>query len=281
MLKNTVSEPVPRNITRFPRGGKRGWRPKPPGFFVANIKGLSRSVRNRIVFPRSQPELMGILAPGIGVSAFRDHGTKIRIREHIDPRRWRPLLARRRDDIFPSVPGKSSQAVKENQIRPLSNFRVILAGIFPAGWDKRKRVHFRLCHVFQLFRQSSASIRNNNPRHCLDKNPVFFRYLVGPPQKNTSLPACFSLGRGRNQTADPFAERITINGTVLIPDHKIHNQSLQPPVGVGLDHLHHKIDIVLVLNPYEDNREIPRDAVTPKIRLAPHVPSQNTRARPP
>ena len=83
MLEYAVAESVAGNVGSGSRTRKRSRRPEIPAFFVPQIVGLSTGIADRIVMPRSQPVFMGILTPGINVSAFGDNRTELRICQDI------------------------------------------------------------------------------------------------------------------------------------------------------------------------------------------------------
>ena len=59
---------------------------------------------------------MSVLAPRVGEAVLRDDGSKVRVRQHIDPRRRRHMAVRSRDDILAPIRSESSQPVEEHEI---------------------------------------------------------------------------------------------------------------------------------------------------------------------
>ena len=61
--------------------------------FVAKIKSLPSGITHGIVVPGGEAELVGVLAPRVGRTAFRYHGAEAGVCQHVYPRRGRDLIA--------------------------------------------------------------------------------------------------------------------------------------------------------------------------------------------
>src|SRR5689334_15425392 len=103
MLEDAVPEPMPADIGSCASTGHRHRRPDMAALFVTEVQGFSARIRHGIVVPGREAEFMGIFAPRIGKPVLRDDGSKLGVRQYIDPRRRRDLLVRRRDDVLTSI----------------------------------------------------------------------------------------------------------------------------------------------------------------------------------
>ena len=89
VLEHAVAEAVPGDVGRRAAPGQRRRRPEMAAFLVAQVEGLAARVGDRVVVPGREAELVGVLAPGVGLAALRDDGAEVRIGQHVDPGRRR------------------------------------------------------------------------------------------------------------------------------------------------------------------------------------------------
>ena len=50
---------------------------------------------------------------------------------------------------------------------------------------------------------------------------------------------------------------------IFVPNHQIDGQSFKSPIGMGMDKLPHQIDLALIGNPQQHNRQVAGDAMSP------------------
>ena len=91
VFEHRVAEPVPRDIRGGAPAGSGMGDQKWPRLFVTKIKSLPSGITHRIVVPGSEAELMGVLAPRVGRTAFRNHGAEVGVCQHVHPWRRRHL----------------------------------------------------------------------------------------------------------------------------------------------------------------------------------------------
>ena len=89
---------------------------------------------------------------------------------------------------------------------------------------------------------------------------------------------CFNAGR--NQPHDLFLKQLSVTAAILVPDHQIHHQSLQAPIGVGLHQLAHQFDIGRVANLQQYDWQIAGNCVTPEAGLGAAVFHEDARVAP-
>ncbi len=86
---------------------------------------------------------------------------------------------------------------------------------------------------------------------------------------------CFDTGS--DQPDDLLLQPLPIHVVIFVPDHQIHGQPLEAPVGVRLHELAHKFDIVGVGNLQQYDRQVTGDGVTPEAGLSATVANQDAR----
>ena len=222
---------------------------------------------------------MGILAPGVGHAALGDDGSEVRIRQHIHPRRRRHLPVRGRDDVLAPIGGESAEPVEEDQIaaRRLGRGRRSFGAAGSGRLEARQPgAHFHQAAPVDLFRQRSPPVADDDARDRLEQNAVLVRYLLRPPHEDAARPI-HHVGfdaRG-DQPHDLVLQQLPVTGAIFVPDHQVHRQSLQAPVGVGLHELAHQIDIRQVADLQQHDRQIAGNGIAPQAGLPAAVLAEN------
>ena len=93
--------------------GEQGWTPEPAGVLVAHVDGLARRVADGVVRPRRELVLAAVGGPCIAGARLRDLEAQARVRDHVDPRRGRPLALAERDQVLAAVVHEAAQPVVE------------------------------------------------------------------------------------------------------------------------------------------------------------------------
>src|SRR5262245_49241276 len=70
VFKYAIAEAMSDDVGRRCGCRQRCWRPKVSALLIADVKGLSRGVRNRIVVPRRETQLVGILRPSVAAAVL-------------------------------------------------------------------------------------------------------------------------------------------------------------------------------------------------------------------
>ena len=84
---------------------------------------------------------------------------------------------------------------------------------------------------------------------------------------------------GRDEPDDLFLKLLPIAVAILVPDHQIHRQPLEAPVGVRLHELAHEFDMGGVGNLQQHDRQVTGDCVAPEAGLPATVFDQDARGR--
>ena len=129
-----------------------------------------------------------------------------------------------------------------------------------------------------LVRQRSASIGEDYAGHRLLQQAVFDRHLFRRSHEDTTRSIHhIGLDSGRDQPHDLIVQHLTIAGVIFIPNHEVHGQPLQSPIGMGLDHLTDQIDVGRVADLEQYDRQVPRNRIAPEARLSAAVFAQHGR----
>ncbi len=274
VLEHAVAEAVPRDVGRGAAARQRRRRPEMRAVFVAQVERLAAGFAHGIVAPGSQPELVGVLAPGVAKAALRDHGAELRVGEHVDPRRRRALAGRSRDYVLAAIGAESAHAVEKPEVgaarferhRRARRNQPQAPGV-PARGAPREAPLGNLLAA-DLLGQRSRLVADHGARDRFEQDAVLVRDLLRAAHENAarSLHHLRLDARG-DQSHDLVLEQLPVAGVVLVPDHQIHRQSLQPPVGMRLHQLAHELDAGRVADLQQHDRQIARDGVAPQPRL--------------
>ena len=116
------------------------------GLLVTQKKGFSAGVDNRIVVPRSETKLVGILAPGVAERALAHYGAEVGIGDHIGPGRRCGFARLQSDDIFPAIRGVATDAVVA-----CDRFGHCMVGSLPGqDWQLRVRPPIRAIDTMRI-----------------------------------------------------------------------------------------------------------------------------------
>ncbi len=259
---------MPNDIGHGGTDRRRCGRPDVAGLFVAEVDGFSARIAHRIVVPGRETKFVRILAPGVGGAALRNDRAEVRIGENVHPRRRRYLTGPLRNDVFATVGGESAQSVEQDQIAARRRNGRRGCRALAAARHQLRHAHFRKLTPVKLFGQRSPVVRNDNSRNRLEQNTVLAGDMLHRPHENAARPIDHAgLDARGDQSNDLFLQLLPVTGVILVPDHQIHRQPFQAPVGMGLYELAHEIDIGRVANLQQHDRQIAGDGVTPQPGL--------------
>ena len=280
VIENAIAESVAHDVGVLPARRQRRGGPEVPRLFIAQIDGFAAGIGDGIVVPGGEPELMAVFRPGIGAAPFRHDGAELRVGDHVHPRRGRRLAGGQDRHVLAAVVAETAQAVEERQIAPRG-----LVGdgrLGPAAQRLQMRDRdFGPSAALDLLRQRSAVIQQYDARHGLQQRTIFFRHLLAAADEDAAGPVDERrFGTGGDEIHDGFLQRLPIDRIVFVPDHQIDGEPFQPPVRVRLHRLAHQRDALVVANPHQHDRQVPRDAVAPQSRLPPPIAAEDARLGP-
>ena len=98
----------------------------------------------------------------------------------------------------------------------------------------------------------------------MDQDAVFIRYLFRRTHEDPARPVYHMRFDARgDQSHDLVMQQLPVAGAILVPDHQVHGEPLQAPVGVGLHQLAQQIDIRQVADLQQHDRQIAGDGIAP------------------
>ena len=219
---------------------------------------------------------MRVRAPRIGLPGFGHDGAEVRIGQHVDPRRRRRFARRWRDHVLAPVRCEAAEAVEKNQViddRLQRRLRPVRA-----RRRQTRHAHFDRSAAADLFGQRSARIGDDHARHRFEQQAVFVRNLLGLTHEYSAGTIDeMRFDAGRDQAENLLLQLLPIHIVVLVPDHQIDREPLEPPVRVRLHQLADQIDARCLRDLQQHDRQIARDRVTPQPRLAAPVAHQHAR----
>ena len=92
VLEDGVAGPMPGSIGRRLANRRGGRGPVLPRVLITDIDGFRRRVEHRIIRPGRQSIALAVSKPGEPGPGFADHGSEVRVGDHVHPgrRRVRP-----------------------------------------------------------------------------------------------------------------------------------------------------------------------------------------------
>ena len=115
----TVALPVARHVgSGLLANRERRRAPQLATLFIPDVDRFTRRVAHRIVRPRGQLVFVTVERPRIARARLGHLEAEVRIRDHVDPGRRRPLSLTEDGHILPSIRRKAAQAVEGLESRP-------------------------------------------------------------------------------------------------------------------------------------------------------------------
>ena len=248
--------------------------------FIAQIEGLAADIRDGVVVPRGEAELVRVLAPGVGSAAFRDDRAKVRIRQHIHPRGGRDLSRLQANDVLVTVGREAAETVEEQQVLSRKLFARHIVETAQATGNQVGNLRVRPEAAFDLLGQSPFGIDDDCPRDRQQQHTIFIRQLLFATNENAARSIQrVSFGPGRDQPDDQVLQHLSIARKPFVPDDQIDRKSLKPPEGMRMNELSHEVDLLGIADAQNHDRQVAGDAVSPQARLPAPVLQQRRLVR--
>ena len=91
----------------------------------------------------------------------------------------------------------------------------------------------------------------------MEQGAVFVRNLFRRAHEDTARTIHqLGLKAHRDQPQDLILQHLAVTGAILVPDHQVHRQSFQTPVGMRLNQLPHQFDIGKVADAQQHDRQV-------------------------
>ena len=189
----------------------------------------------------------------------------------VQPRRGRRLSRTEDRDVLPAVVGEAAEPVEELELRLRRDGlacrgRGAGAGCADGAGDLR-----RALEADDLVGQAAPAAQQDGPRRGLQQRPV----LGGDPVAAQDVDAAatsVALGRedrlaGPDERLERVLQVLRVRRAVLVEDHEVDVEELQPPVLVGAEQLADDAEVLELVDPHQDDRQVARDAVRPRARV--------------
>src|ERR1700683_5100033 len=119
VLEDAVAVAVTDDVRRAILANRqRGRSPQLPGIEILNIEHLAGTVADRVVRPLRNLMLLAVDCPGVARALDRDLEAERLIRDHVDPRRRRPLSLAENRHVLASIAGDPAESVEDLEIAP-------------------------------------------------------------------------------------------------------------------------------------------------------------------
>ena len=288
MFEHRAADPMSHDIRASATGRLRSGRPEAAGIFVADVDGLAARVRDRVIGPWREPELVAVVDPRAAAARLGDHGADARIRQTVDPRCGRGHARLEADHVFAAVGREATEAVEgvewawcqlRLECRGGGRWRVGQCESPPRF--ERRDGDLRPTAFFCLLDQRAAFVGEHHAGGRLQQHAILFRELFATTHENAAGTVDEScLRAGGDESDDRLVQDLSIDGVILVPDDEVDVEAVHPPPGMGANRLVHQFELVAIADADQHDRQIARDAVPPEPRLAATVAGDHRGARP-
>ena len=142
----------------------------------------------------------------------------------------------------------------------------------------------RTLHADDLVGKTAPAAQQDGPGGRLEKRAVLGRELVAAQDVHAAVARMALVDQDRLARADEGLERnlqvLGVGGAVLVDDHEVDVEELQPPVLVGAEQLADDVEVLGLVDPHQDDGQVARDAVGPEAGCSALVAGQQARRRP-
>ena len=248
--------------------GQRRRTPQLSRVVIANVEHLARRIAHRIVRPGGEEVLLAVDGPRAAGPRLGDEASEVRVGDHVDPGRRRPLSRAEDGHVLAAVGVEAAEAVEELEV-PV---RLRNLGSGRHRWRDRAedadRAGIGTVCPRDLLGEGAAPARERNTGGSFEAFALRGRHRVRPECEH--LPLRLRPPGARHRLArldegfDQGLQILHVGGRAFVQDHEIDCQTLCPPVRVRAQKLMHAADVVGVMDLHEDDGKVPRDAVRPE-----------------
>ena len=223
-----------------------------------------------IVGERRQPVLAAVLRPGVRRARRRDDGAEGGLAMTFAHGSGVSSVALEDDRVGPPVVGEAAEAVRQRhrrrRDRPAGRWRLRLGGA--VGAKRRTPAAWTGCGSIELGAQVAAVAAEDRARDGLEQRPLRAAHAIGAQQVGAARPMFPRAPRPVvEERRELRVHLVEVAERMLVEDHDIGAQALEPPVLLRLQHLPHERHVVVADDADEQDRQIAGDAVRPQTRL--------------
>ena len=173
-------------------------------------------------------------------------------------------------DVLAPVVGEAAEPVEELQLRARGR-GCSVASTASAGCDGRGAIRSgrssRMTWSARLPRRLSRTAR----AAAEQQRPILVGELVAAQDVHPRRGLDERRGTRidwlvRTTRLERVVEVLRVGGAVLVDDHEVDVEQLQPPVLVGAEQLADDVEVLGLVDPHQDDRQVAGDAVRPQAR---------------
>ena len=229
--------------------------------------------------PGAEAKLVGVLAPGIGLTGLGDDSAEVGVGQHVHPGCRGLLPGVGGDDVLATIRGETAHPVAQDQVtrrqlagalgRALSCGKQAGSQGRGQGGNQARDVRRGCDQTIELFRQGPGAVAHHRPGHGQEQGTILLGDLLCRAHEDPPR-ALHGLGflAHRDQAQDALLQFLPVTGAVLVPDHQVHGQSLEAPIGMGLDELADQFDVGQVADAQQDDGQVTGDGIGPESGLS-------------
>jgi hypothetical protein len=122
--------------------------------------------------------------------------------------------------------------------------------------------------LHELLFERAAVGHDYQSRDCVQQNPVGLRHQIRAPKEDATGLVYQGLRTAyAHEPLQFILQRLGVTWWMVIQHHQVKNETLQAQVLVASQKPPNKVQVVLLSDPNESNRQIAADAVGPQSRL--------------
>ena len=139
----------------------------------------------------------------------------------------------------------------------------------------------RTLEADDLIGEAAATAQQDGPRGRLEQRAVLGGDPVAAQDVHAAATRVDLAGQRRLARPDEGLERVLqvlgVGGAVLVEDHEVDVEQLQPPVLVRAEQLANDVEVLDLVDAHQDDRQVARDAVGPQPGCASFVAGEQAR----
>ena len=279
MLKNRITLPVPHPVSIHLGDWRWRGRPKDPEIVIADVDRAAGRIGDRIVGPLGQAMALAVAAPGEAGTRFGNERAEVRVGHDVHPWRGRMGSLAEVNDIFLRVLGKAAEPVEILQFHEWQRTRRFFAERF-SGYP-RHRLRADRHRSGELLAQRAPRGHEHHMRGGLKQDELFLGNLARRAQEYPAgLIHTGQLGVGFGEPAQMGGERLLIAVHLFADQYQIDLQSAEMPESVRRQNLPNDLDVALMADRHDDDRQVARDPLRPERTLTRHAAPEPGRGRP-
>ena len=188
--------------------------------------------------------------------------------DDVRPRRRRPLALIQHRDVFTPFAGKAAESVEKLQAGHAGRRCFWVSARLRTRHQQRQCFAVRFAIFWrtprELLFERAAFGDKDHARHGQQQQLVGFGHHVGAQRINTARFVLQGLQAGRTQQQLKLVlQRLQITGRVVVENHQINRQALEPQIFMRAQHLPHHVQLAHFIDAHQHDGQIAAEAVLP------------------